>query len=181
LQWDINWSVIAVDYNDDVEGQEPMAYKANGDPVERYTHYVKELSKDIPASVKLGLHLCYGDLHHRHFLEPKDLEVSVRLSNIGVQEAGWRVDFVHMPVPPTRSDEVYFAPLQDLAIGDATLHMGLVHYTDGIEGTLKRLNTCKRYYDGPTGVATECGLGRRPPGQDLKRLLRLHREAAAAL
>jgi hypothetical protein len=45
LQWDINWEVIAVEYNDYVEGQEPMAYKANGDPVERYTHYVKELSR----------------------------------------------------------------------------------------------------------------------------------------
>jgi hypothetical protein len=70
-----------------------------------------------------------------HFLEPKEFEVSVRFSNIGVQEAGRRVDFVHMPVPRTRSDEVYFAPLQDPAIGDATLHMGLVHHTDGIEGT----------------------------------------------
>lgn len=181
LQWDINWEVIAIETNDGIAGREPVAFKMNGDPVERYARYVKELSKDIPTGVKLGLHLCYGDLHHRHFLEPQNLAVSVRLANLGVQEAGRRIDYVHMSVPRSRSDDAYFAPLKNADLKNATLYIGLVHYTDGIAGTRTRLAAFKRYYDGPSGVATECGLGRRPPEQDLKSLLRLHREAVAGL
>jgi hypothetical protein len=36
-------------------------------------------------------------------------------------------------------------------------------------------------HDGPLGIVTECGLGRRPKDQDLDVLLRLHGEAAAAI
>ena len=42
----------------------------------------------------------------------------------------------HLPVPRNRTDEVYFAPLRTLRLHPETeLYLGLVHYTDGIEGT----------------------------------------------
>jgi hypothetical protein len=50
-----------------------------------------------------------------------------------------------------------------------------------VEGSLKRLAAFKRHYSGPTGVATECGLGRRPADQSLKKLLQIHRDVAAAI
>ena len=38
-----------------------------------------------------------------------------------------------------RSDDQYFAPLAELALKpEPQLFLGLVHYTDGLEGTRKR-------------------------------------------
>ncbi|MGH7907779.1 MAG: hypothetical protein ACREP6_14240 [Candidatus Binataceae bacterium] len=180
LQWDINWETLAVEANDYV-GEEPLHFKGNGDPFERYLAFVRKLCAPIPKETLVGLHLCYGDLHHRHFIECKTLETCVRLANAGVKEAGRRIDYVHMPVPRARDDDEYFKPLTNLKIGDTTVYIGLVHYTDGVPGSLKRLSTFKKYYSGNAGVATECGLGRRPPDQSLPELLRMHREVAAAL
>jgi hypothetical protein len=54
--------------------------------------------------------------------------------------------------------------------------LGLVHYTDGVAGTKKRLATAEKYVSG-FSIATECGFGRRDPGT-LTDLLRIHREVA---
>lgn len=180
IQWDINWEVIAVEVNDCAD-EDPLAFPLDGKPFERYERYTNALSKDIPEDVLLGLHLCYGDYRHRHFLEPKDLGTCVRMANAGIAAAGRKIDFLHMPVPRGRHDDAYFAPLQDLKAGEATLYIGLVHYTDGIPGTAKRLETFKRHYRGAFGIATECGLGRRPADQSLAQLLRIHREVAKGL
>ena len=84
-----------------------------------------------------------------------------------------------MPVPRARDDDAYFALLNDLVIGDAKLYLGLIHHTDGVEGSLRRLSTAKRHL-ARIGVATECGLGRRDP-QTVPELLRIHRTVAEGL
>lgn len=61
------------------------------------------------------------------------------------------------------------------------LYIGLVHFTDGLEGSLQRLESFRRHYDGAAGVATECGMGRRPPDQNMRNLLRIHWELALRL
>jgi hypothetical protein len=91
------------------------------------------------------------------------------------------INHVQMSVPINRSDDAFFEPLEDLKFGDGTVYAGLLHYRDGIKGSKKRLAAFKRHYKGPTGVSTECGLGRRPANQKLKKLLELHREVAAAI
>ncbi len=180
LQWDINWETLAVAFNDYV-GEEPMEYRGNGDPMERYIGFIKQLCGPVPNDVVLGLHLCYGDLHHRHFLEPRTLETCVQLANAAAREAGRRIDFVHMPIPRARDDDEYFAPLKDLKIGDSTLYAGLIHYTDGVEGSRRRLERLRKHYNGVVGVATECGMGRRPPDQSFSELLRIHRAVIEAI
>ena len=89
------------------------------------------------------------------------------------------IDFVHVPVPRSRTDYAYFAPLADLELGACKLYLGLVHHTDGVAGSLARLATAKRHAQG-FGIATECGFGRRP-ADTIPELLRIHREVAAAL
>jgi hypothetical protein len=180
IQFDVNWEVIAIEYGD-TTNEEPLNYKANGDPLLRFAGYAKALGAAVPADAKLGFHLCYGDLAHKHYREPTDLAVCVRLAHVLKSNALRRVSYVHMPVPRNRNDDAYFAPLRDLSIGDTTLYIGLVHYTDGIPGTLRRLEAFKRHYNGPSGVTTECGIGRRPPDQDMRTLFDIHRAAAAAL
>jgi hypothetical protein len=88
-----------------------------------------------------------------------------------------RVDLVHMPVPRNRADDDYFAPLGTLRLpAETRLALGLVHYTDGVEGTRRRMAAADRYRSDYL-LATECGLGRRPP-ETIRPLLDIHVEAA---
>ncbi len=180
IQWDINWETIAIEHGDHLPDTPPMQFKPHGDPMERYRRFIRELNAVVPDSTKLGLHLCYGDLHHKHFKDPEDLLASVKMANAAHEESIRPIDFVHMSVPRHRSDDAYFEPLGDLDIGDTAIYAGLVHHTDGVAGTLKRLETFKRHFDGPTGLATECGIGRRP-NEQIEDLLAIHRHVAASL
>jgi hypothetical protein len=179
IQYDVCWEVFACDANDYL-GREPLAWRASGDPFERFGGYIERLSPRIPQAVLIGMHLCYGDLEHTHLIEPRDLGICVRMANLAARSARRRFDFVHMPVPRNRSDDAYFAPLAGLDIGSGKLFIGLVHLTDGTPGSLARLATFRRHYSGPAGIATECGWGRRK-AETIPALLQVHREVAAAL
>ena len=179
IQFDVCWEVFACDTGDFM-GREPLAWKADGDPYERFGGYVSRLAPLIPETVVLGMHLCYGDLEHSHLIEPKDLAVCVRMANLAIEQAGRRLDYVQMPVPRNRDDDAYYAPLKDLKAGDTKLYIGLVHLTDGLDGAKRRLQTFRRHYGGRFGVATECGWGRRKR-ETIPALMRLHREIAATL
>jgi hypothetical protein len=87
------------------------------------------------------------------------------------------IELIHMPVPRDRSDDAYFAPLTRLKLSPGTqLCLGLVHYTDGIAGTRRRLATAEKYVKN-FSIATECGFGRRP-AKSIPELLRIHAAAA---
>lgn len=45
---------------------------------------------------------------------------------------------------------------------DTTLALGLVQYTDGVEGTWARMTVAEKYRK-EFAIATECGFGRRGP------------------
>ena len=181
LQWDINWETVALEHGDHMPDAPPMQFKPYGDPMDRFLRYIRELNAAIPASVPVGMHMCYGDLHHKHFKDPASLITSVRMANEAQKASPRPIQYVQMAVPRHRSDDTYFEPLRDLKFGDGTVYAGLVHYTDGVEGSRKRLEAFKRHFAGPTGVATECGLGRRPKDQSLTKLLEIHRDVAAAI
>ncbi|HKA51235.1 MAG TPA: hypothetical protein VKK19_16755 [Candidatus Dormibacteraeota bacterium] len=138
-----------------------------------------ELGDLVPAGVELGYHLCYGDWGHQHFKQPDDAGKLVEMAN-GISAAvRRRVDWIHLPVPRDRDDAAYFEPLRALALQPGCeLYLGLVHYTDGVEGTDRRIATARRFVT-DFGVATECGMGRRPEGQDIRELLRIHRDVSA--
>jgi hypothetical protein len=135
------------------------------------------LSACVPEGVELGYHLCYGDWEHRHMREPDDAATLVEMAN-GIT-AGVRrpIDWLHVPVPRSRDDDAYYAPLRDLKLQPETeLVMGLIHHTDGIEGTRRRMQAANRVVSG-YGISTECGMGRRP-AETIHELLQIHREAA---
>ena len=177
IQWDVCIEVLAVATGDQREGLSP--FDVPGDPFDRYLEDVTTFSARIANDVPLGLHLCYGDLLHRHMVEPQDLGVCVRMANESVAQIPRPIDYVHMPVPRSRDDRSYFQPLEGLSIGDAKLYLGLVHHTGGVDAALNRLATARRYASG-FGIATECGLGRRPP-ESIPELLATHRAVAERL
>lgn len=132
-----------------------------------------ECGDAIPAGIEMGYHFCYGSFGGKHFVEPRDMAAMVELANRLAAGVARPIDWIHMPVPVDRDDEAYFAPLGDLALGpETTLFLGLVHDTDGIDGTRRRMATADRFVAG-YGIATECGFGRRPP-EAVGPLLDLH-------
>ena len=134
------------------------------------------LRDTVPAAVEMGFHLCYGDSGGKHFKEPADTSLLVKIANAISENAPRPIQWFHMPVPKERDDSAYFAPLKNLRLRPETrLFLGLVHPGDGIEGTRRRMAMAARFVK-DFGIATECGFGRRPP-ETVPDLLRIHAEA----
>ncbi|MGH3319046.1 MAG: hypothetical protein ACRDN9_02510 [Streptosporangiaceae bacterium] len=147
------------------------------EPREGVVDRLVRLSEIVPTGVEMGFHLCYGDFGHKHFKEPADAGTLVEMSNAISSAVGRPVTWIHVPVPRGRVDDAYFAPFERLRLQPATrYYLGLLHYTDGVEGATRRLRAARTWLSG-FGVATECGFGRRDPGT-IERLLRLHAEVA---
>ena len=175
IQWDVCIEVLAVECDD----QHPaFPWRPGEPPFDRYLSQIKHAASLVPAAAAMGLHLCYGDLGHSHLIEPPDLSVCVRLANAAHDAVERPIDFYHVPVPRDRDDDAYFAPLSEWR-ADGKLYIGLIHHTDGTEGSLKRLATAKRHAEN-FGLATECGFGRRPAGT-MDALFETHRDLVAHL
>jgi hypothetical protein len=128
----------------------------------------------VPAGVELGYHFCYGDAGHKHFKEPADMALLAKIANALAGDSNRTIHWIHMPVPRSRTDDAYYAALDNLRLAPSTtLYLGLVHQTDGAEGTKRRIAAatehCRAF-----GIATECGMGRRQPAS-IEALLELHR------
>jgi hypothetical protein len=120
---------------------------------------VARLAAGVDEGVEMGFHLCYGDLGHRHFIEPKDSSLLVEMANLISSGVERGVNWIHMPVPRNRLDEEYYAPLKGLRLREETeLLLGLAHAGD-LEGTQRRIEMAGEVVE-RFGVATECGMGR---------------------
>jgi hypothetical protein len=169
IQWD-----AAVEFGM-LEGIWPVSFT---DVRREIVDRLVRIGNRVPADVELGYHLCYGDAGHRHFKEPDDMTRLVDIANAITSGVQRPVQWISMPVPRNRADDAYFAPLRDLRLPDATeLYLGLVHLTDGADGTRQRIEAARRATDRPFGVATECGFGRRP-AQTIPELPRIHAEVS---
>jgi hypothetical protein len=159
---------------------EPTSYGLDEAPARRQAEErLIRLGNNVPEGIELGYHLCYGDFEHRHGRQPPDASEMVDLTNAVSAGVTRPIAWVHMPVPRDRSDELYFAPLRNLKMHpDTHLYLGLVHYTDGVEGAKLRMESARKVVS-DFGIATECGFGRRPKSQDIRELMNLHVEAAA--
>ncbi|PVH75935.1 hypothetical protein DL98DRAFT_657774 [Cadophora sp. DSE1049] len=117
------------------------------------------LTGEVRAGVQMGFHLCYGDLAHKHFVQPVDMSNMVDVANKLADASKREIDWIHMPVPKNRVDKAFYAPLKDLMLNPGTeVYLGLVHARD-IEGTQKRIETASLFMES-FGVSSECGLGR---------------------
>lgn len=136
------------------------------------------LGNRVPASVELGYHLCYGDSQHKHFIEPKDAGNLVKVANGIAAGLDRTLNWLHLPILRNWTSTSHFEPLRDLKLRPETeLYLGLVHKTDGIEGTRQRID-CARRVVKKFGIGTECGLGRRPP-ETVPELMDIHAATAS--
>jgi hypothetical protein len=173
IQFDVASAVFAR-----LERNEASPYgRTKAEMQEAFAGIVVDLGNRVPVGIDLMYHLCYGDSNHRHVVEPTDMGDMVEFANRVSRRIARPVQLVHMPVPRNRADDRYFAPLRHLALPPETeLCLGLVHYTDGVAGTKKRLAAAKKHAS-QFSIATECGFGRRDP-RTIPELLRIHAEVA---
>lgn len=171
IQWDICHEIVFVI-------EQPDSALARNVRIDDLIQTVTRLTDRVPTGVEVGWHFCYGDPGHKHIVEPKDTGTMVDLANRLFGLTKRSVSWIHMPVPRERTDREYFVPLRQLRLPPQTeFYLGLVHMTDGIEGAQRRLATAREFVQG-FGVATECGLGRRPP-ESIPEVLAMHRSVAA--
>jgi len=173
IQFDVASAVFAR-----LQRNEPSAYGKNrGEMLASFARIIADLAERVPSDIDLMFHFCYGDSNHKHVIEPRDMGDMVDMANALASTIKRPIALIHMPVPRDRSDDAYFAPLAGLKLKPETeLCLGLVHYTDGVDGTRKRLATAERHARG-FSIATECGFGRRDP-KTIPELLRIHAEVA---
>lgn len=173
IQFDVASAVFAR-----LQRGEPNAYgKTRAEMLQSFSVILTDLADCVPPDTELLFHFCYGDSNHRHVVEPTDMGDMVDLANRLCADIKRGVQLIHMPVPRDRSDDGYFEPLARLKLNPETeLSLGLVHFTDGVVGTRKRLATAERHVK-DFSIATECGFGRRDPNTILD-LLRIHAEIA---
>jgi hypothetical protein len=173
IQFDVASAVFAR-----LERNEASSYgRGKVEMQETFAAILVDLGNRVPADIDLLYHLCYGDSNHRHVVEPTDMADMVDFANRVSRQIARPIQLIHMPVPRNRADDAYFAPLSGLKLRPETeLCLGLVHHTDSVEGTKRRLATAKKFA-GDFSIATECGFGRRDPAT-IPELLRIHAAVA---
>ncbi len=175
IQFDVASAVFAR-----LERNEASSYgRSKAEMQETFSTILVDLGNSVPADIDLLYHLCYGDSNHKHVVEPTDMGDMVDFANRLSRRMARPIQLIHMPVPRNRTDDAYFAPLRKLALRPETeLCLGLVHHTDGVDGTKRRLAAARRQV-ADFAIATECGFGRRDPAT-IPELLRIHAVVADA-
>jgi hypothetical protein len=173
VQWDVASAVF-----ERLERAEPTRYgRTVEEMMATFVPWHARIGMNVPGDVHLYYHLCYGDADHRHSIEPGSAALLVDFANRLCAYVGRTIELIHMPVPRGRLDDAYYEPLARLKLRPETrLALGLVHHTDGIEGTRTRIAIAQKYAP-DFAIATECGFGRRAP-ETITRLLQIHAEAA---
>src|SRR5207248_1646331 len=116
IQWDVCQEVLAWE-----------GYYEKG-PVDFRTETLGVLTRigdAVPAAIELGYHLCYGSPADEHLVQPKDMGVMVEMTNAVSAGVKRPIQYFHLPVPKSRTDDVYFAPLAELRLHPETqLYLG---------------------------------------------------------
>ncbi|KAI1155936.1 hypothetical protein F4825DRAFT_405367 [Nemania diffusa] len=186
IQWDLCFEMMALEFDRGrpLDRRHQAYFSSPSGLLQGLVDRVVRLSERIPKDVKLAFHLCYGDLHHKHCIEPQDTSLLVELANalLAHETISSRTEWIHLPVPKGRTDSDYFSPLKDLKL-DGTgskrpyLYLGVVHANDEA-GTSKRIEAAQTSILFPFGVATECGLGRTPP-EEIDSILEICRKVTS--
>jgi hypothetical protein len=174
IQFDVASAVFAR-----LERKDVSSYgKTKAETQASFARILIELAEHVPTDIELLFHFCYGDSNHRHVVEPTDMADMVEMANRLSDGIKRPIQLIHMPVPRNRADDAYFAPLKNLKLKPQTkLCLGLVHHTDSVAGTRKRLAAAEKVVK-DFSIGTECGFGRRKP-ETIPELLRIHAEVAA--
>ncbi|MGY4100579.1 hypothetical protein ACW2Q0_13635 [Nocardia sp. R16R-3T] len=131
---------------------------------------IAALAESAPVGTRFGVHLCVGSMRNKSRVRMRDLHPFVELANSVVRQ--WPSDrpltYLHGPlaagdIPPS-ANPVFYAPLADLLLGEGTnFYAGFVHDAPTLAAQAETLRMIENALGRPVdGVASACGLGRRP-------------------
>ncbi len=173
IQWDVCLEMVFWD-GQDYHGRTRRADVSEDEILAR----MRRICAPIPDDVELGIHLCYGDFEAKHFIEPRDATKMVELANSLAETIEHPLAYIHMPVPVARLDDAFYRPLENLHLAPQTeIYLGLVHATDGAEGTSKRIAAASRHVP-RFGIACECGISRARRPDQVQALFAIHAETS---
>jgi hypothetical protein len=133
----------------------------------------------VPEDVHLGFHFCYGDYKGERQVDPRNAGNLVRLAHSILERVGRPVAWIHMPVPRELPAEQWLPPLAELRLPEDTrFYLGVVYGPDRGDEAAKVVALAAEHCPVPFGVATECGMGRRPRDW-IRPLLEIHADIAA--
>lgn len=176
LQFDNAWEVVDL-ATGDRQYFKFWPQRTLEEKFEEHTRYLDDLARLAPDETLLGYHWCYGTWGGWPMTDMRDLSLCVRLSNTAAQRVSRRIDYMHMPVIP-EPDDAFFAPLDDLDVGDTKIFLGMIH-EDSPDAFRRRMELARSHRT-DFGVAGVCGFG-RVDASELPEILRAHTAAAAAL
>ena len=177
IQWDLAWEFV-----DMAMGERNYLRfwpkLTSEQKFERHAAQLDDLWQGIPEETLLGFHWCYGTWGGWPMTAMPDLGLCVRMSNEAARRTPRRLDWVHMPVVRA-PDDAFFAPLDELDIGDTRVFLGIVHHTDTIDDFRRRRDLARPHLPS-FGIGSVCGYGRVAP-ELLPEILRIHAQDAAEL
>lgn len=147
IQWDCSWEIT------DINGGVP-GWTTDG-ALERNIPQFDVLSRDIPETVLLGYHLCFGTFGGWPRFAPPDLGGTVDFANAVAAHSGRKVDWINFPTLPTL-EETFYAPLARLDPKGARIYLGVIHNMADFE---ERLAIIRKYLP-EFGYSAPCGFGR---------------------
>ena len=173
VQWD-----VAVEFAI-LEGGFVAAGQVSTSIVERLVRCVDRVPGDVPV----GLHLCYGDYQHHHFLRTGIARPAGAAGHRSGRGGRRQVNWYAFTVPQYQQDSSFFAPLRDLRRREGTeLYFALVPYhpDEQAPGTTEEQVRLvdEHLADREWGICTECGMA-RAESEEIPVLLDQHREILA--
>lgn len=166
---------IQFDVPEEIAVWEGMSTVFLDNPREAIIERLAELIDRVPRAAEVGIHICYGDVSHKHFKEP-NLQVMADFSKAIVSAIQRPLSYIHLPVPRGWTEPAQYAALRDMRFPETRIYLGLIHKTDGVPGAMKRIGAARQHLQ-DFGVATPCGLGRRQAAE-IPELLELHRKVS---
>ncbi|MEV6769341.1 hypothetical protein AB0N05_12030 [Nocardia sp. NPDC051030] len=134
------------------------------------TRGIAEFAAAAPEGTRFGVHLCLGSMNNKARATLRDTRPLVHLANSLARQwpSGRVLEYIHNPlaagdIPPSKDPEFY-GPLGGLALGPGTgFYAGFVHESPTEAEQLETLRMIEGALGRPVdGVASACGLGRRP-------------------
>ncbi|WP_328409671.1 hypothetical protein [Nocardia sp. NBC_00403] len=160
-----------------LEATAEMVLMAQAQPLQQPINAALGLGKGIaalaakaPAGTRFGVHMCLGSMRNKARITMRDARPFVYLANSIVRHwpSGRPLEYIHGPlaagdIPPSTKPEFY-APLAGLSLGAGTrFFAGFVHESPALAAQIETLRMIEKALGRPVdGVATACGLGRRP-------------------
>lgn len=128
-----------------------------------------ELAVLADAGTRFGIHLCFGDLHHRALMTMgSSCTATVGLANAIAERWPPHVELSYMHIPLAAGDQApslnasYYAALRDLSLPTRTrLVAGFVHDALSADELVRVLQLVESAAGRRVDIAAPCGLGRR--------------------